>query len=327
MSMPTHIHHSVPDGRRLPLIVAAEAPAPDAVQWAREMRPWVEDKLAVHGAVLFRGFAVTLPKFRPFAGALSDKIDSFTEESSPRSVIEGEVFSSTDYPKSYPIQFHNEYSYASRWPMKLFFCCLQPSESGGETPIADSREILARLSASTRDQFHQRRVLYRRNFSPQRGVSWQTAYRTSDPSEVERYCAQYGITVEWLPGGCLRTTQVEDAIVRHPRTNEPTWFNHGFFFNARALEPKHIRDVFLRMPEDQLSTNTYFGDGAPIGEAVIEEIRDAYRKCMVALPWQTGDVLLIDNMLTSHGRSPYEGKRSIGVVMSDGCSRAELSAP
>ena len=34
------------------------------------------------------------------------------------------------------------------------------------------------------------------------------------------------------------------------------------------------------------------------------------------LLWRAGDVLLIDNMLTAHGRNPFSGKRSVVVGMS-----------
>jgi alpha-ketoglutarate-dependent taurine dioxygenase len=32
-------------------------------------------------------------------------------------------------------------------------------------------------------------------------------------------------------------------------------------------------------------------------------------------PWRTGDVLMLDNMLTAHARDPFEGPRKVVVAM------------
>lgn len=289
--------------------------------WVRERRPWIEEQLRTCGAVLFRNFGIDIGSFRSFAVELSSSMATFTEESSPRSAISQDVATSTNYPKEYPIQFHNEYSYSARWPAKLFFCCIKPASCGGNTPLADSRRVLAALRPSTVEAFRSRRVLYRRNFYPGIGVGWETAFGSSDRSAVERYCTQHKISCEWLSAGGLRTSQVEDAIISHPQTGEPIWFNHAFFFNVRSLEPKEVRESMLQEKSDELSTNSYFGDGGEISEDLIEEIRRAYQQSRAEFQWERGDVLLIDNMLMAHSRSTYSGDRRIAVLMADPCSR------
>jgi len=309
---------------RRPLVVAVTADGPlDPVEWGARHREWVEETLAGHGAILFRGFGLgTAERLGAFAAALSHELPTFAEESSPRHPIQGSVYTSTDYPGEFPIQMHNEYSYAHEWPMKLFFGCFVPATSGGETPVASTRAVRRRLRASTAEAFRTRRILYVRNYRRGVGVSWQAAFRTDDPAEVDRHCARIGIETEWLGPDTLRTRQTGDAIVRHPRTGEELWFNHGFFFNVRALEPESLRRFFLRQAEDSLSTNTYFGDGTPIPDDVIEELRGIYAQEKLHFPWQAGDVLLIDNMLASHGRAPFKGPRNVAVVMGDRGRRA-----
>ena len=76
-------------------------------------------------------------------------------------------------------------------------------------------------------------------------------------------------------------------------------------------------EFFLSEPEENLSTNTYYGDGSPIEPEAIDELRRAYQAESRSFPWQVGDVLLIDNMLASHGRQPYSGPRKVAVVMAD----------
>jgi alpha-ketoglutarate-dependent taurine dioxygenase len=310
----------------LPLVITRLTKALDCVAWARENRAWVLQQLRAHGALLLRDFAVDLTNFRQLVAALSDSIEPFAEESSPRSSVAPDVFTSTDYPSTYPIQFHNEFSYSSRWPLKLFFCCLREPQRDGSTPIADCRRVLSALSSATREKFGQHGVLYKRNFFPYMGVSWRTAFGTSDAAVVEQYCSDNDIEVAWDKNGTLRTTSRRAAIVRHPHGEEDVWFNHGFFFNVRAIEPPEVRRALLTQPEAALSTNTYFGNGDLIKEEVIDELRTAYNDASAQLPWRRGDVLFIDNMLVAHGRRPYSGERKIVVAMSDPCLRKDLSA-
>ena len=53
------------------------------------------------------------------------------------------MYTSTEYPADQSISLHNELSYAHRWPEKLFFFCQTEPQRGGETPLADSRRIVA----------------------------------------------------------------------------------------------------------------------------------------------------------------------------------------
>jgi hypothetical protein len=48
---------------------------------------------------------------------------------------------------------------------------------------------------------------------------------------------------------------------------------------------------------------------------VLDLIRSAYEQTKIKFPWQKNDVLLLDNMLFSHGREPYTGARKVLVGM------------
>jgi alpha-ketoglutarate-dependent taurine dioxygenase len=311
----------------LPLMVVPKKPGLDAMSFAREAAPWIEEQLQLCGAVLFRGFGVdTASKFDDFSRCISADLRGFSEESSPRSNVFGSVYTSTDYPKQYPIQFHNEYSYSNEWPGKLYFCCIVPPTRGGATPIADSRRILVRISPTTRDRFIKKKVLYVRNFMQGVGVSWQKAFQTDDRATVERYCQSVGIELQWRTSDQLTTRQTGTATLVHPKTGEEVWFNHAFLFNVRALEPVALREYLLSQPEEDLSTHTYYGDGTPIEPETIEEIRTAYRHESRRFDWKKGDVLLIDNMLTAHAREPFAGERKIVVIMAERYSREEVGS-
>ncbi|RYZ56044.1 MAG: TauD/TfdA family dioxygenase [Proteobacteria bacterium] len=314
------------DTANSPLLIRPGIEASKQMLWIKAHKPAIEQELRQRGALIFRGFGIDSPeRLLEFAGATSNDSPNFKEESSPRSQVSGAVYTSTDYPEDYEIQFHNEYSYANEWPMKLYFACIIPSQTAGETPVASTRGLLSRLSPETVKAFRAKGIMYVRNFSSGMGVSWQTAFQTSDKAVVEAYCRSRGLGCEWIEGDVLRTRKVQNPIVKHPITGEDVWFNHGFFWNARALEPMEVREYFLSLEPDSLPTNTFYGDGSLIPEDVVDEIRAAYAAEAIRVPWEKGDVLLIDNMLMSHGRSSFSGPRRIVVQMADGFKRSDLA--
>jgi alpha-ketoglutarate-dependent taurine dioxygenase len=309
----------------LPLVIRPAVAGLDPMQWAAANRDMVEQRLQKHGAVLFRGFGVdTVEAFNDFVQAVVGELMEYKERSSPRHEEGERIYTSTDYPADQRIFPHNEHSYSRRFPLKLFFCCITPSEEGGQTPIANTRRIFERIDPAIRERFAQKGWMYVRNFGDGFGLPWQTVFQTSDPAEVEAYCARAGITPEWKSGGRLRTRQVRPAIARHPRTGELTWFNHATFFHVSTL-PRQMREALLAdFAEDDLPNNTYYGDGSPIEPETMQALRAAYEAETVMFDWQKGDVLLVDNMLSSHARESFVGPRKILVAMADAYERDDM---
>jgi hypothetical protein len=73
------------------------------------------------------------------------------------------------------------------------------------------------------------------------------------------------------------------------------------------------------MLEEDLPKNVFYGDGSPIGAAVLRGIREAFQQETVSFAWQRGDILMLDNMLSAHGRTPFVGRRSVLVGMAEPC--------
>src|SRR4029453_5751597 len=163
-----------------------------------------------------------------------------------------------------------------------------------------------------------------RNYGDGMGLPWQTVFQTTDRAEVDSYCRGVGITTEWKADGRLRTRQIGPAVVMHPRTRERVWFNHATFFNALTL-PQHARDGLLgQLPPEDLPQNTFYGDGSPIETDVIQQLQSIYCESLIEFPWQLGDVLLLDNMLTVHARNSFSGPRRIMTAMSEPQRSADL---
>ena len=78
--------------------------------------------------------------------------------------------------------------------------------------------------------------------------------------------------------------------------------------------------------EEDLPRNVYFADGSPIDPAMLDEICEVYEQQEVCFPWREGDILLIDNMLTAHGRKPFAGARRVVVGMAEAVEDAMTKA-
>ncbi|HEX5084046.1 MAG TPA: TauD/TfdA family dioxygenase [Blastocatellia bacterium] len=305
-------------GRAWPLVLTPAQPHLDLAVWAKERAEFIEQSLNQAGALLFRGFGVaTAEGFQRVVSAVTPQLLVYKERSTPRSSVGGEIYTATEYPADKTIPLHNENSYSHEFPRKLWFCCLQPAEEGGETPLADSREVFRRISQDTKARFIEKGVMYVRNYGAGIDLDWPTVFQTRSPEAVEEYCRRSGIEFEWRPGDRLRTRQVRPATIIHPLTGEQIWFNQAHLFHLSSLEKALREDLLTTTAEEELTRNAYYGDGTAIAEDTLEEIRRAYQQCAVTFPWRFGDVLLVDNLLIAHGRMPYRGSRKILVAMAE----------
>jgi alpha-ketoglutarate-dependent taurine dioxygenase len=312
-------------GSDLPLLVEPAIEGVDLVAWAERNRALVEDYLQRHGAILFRNFNVrTTTSFEQFIKASAGELLEYADQTSPRHKVSGNVYTSTDYPAHQTIFLHNENSYAAVWPLKLFFFCVSPAAAGGETPVADVRKVLARIPPYIKERFAEKGWMLARNFGGGLGLSWETVFQTTDRRAVEEYCESSGISFKWRDRDRLTTRQVRKAIVNHPRTGEPVWFNHATFFHSSTAPPEIRQMLLTQYSAEELPYQTYYGDGSDIEDSTLETLRAAYRAETVSFRWQQGDILILDNMLVAHGRNPFSGPRKIVVGMAQPFTYADI---
>ncbi|MEH2037881.1 TauD/TfdA family dioxygenase [Nostoc sp.] len=302
----------------LPLVIKPAVKGVDLLTWAKINREFIQAELLKYTAILFRGFNITsIEEFEQIIAAICKEALEYRYRASPRTQVAGRIYTSTDYPADQSIFPHNEHAYSPTFPLKIFFFCSIPPAQGGETPIGNCRQVFANIDPKIKERFIEKQVMYMRNFGDGFGLPWQTVFQSTDKAKVEEYCSKNRIDFEWKAGDKLRTRQVGPAIIQHPTTGEMVWFNHATFFHVSTLEAKIRNSLVSSFKEEDLPTNTYYGDGSVIEPEVLEHLRQAYQQQMVSFTWEEGDVLMLDNMLAIHARNPFVAPRKILVGMAE----------
>lgn len=300
----------------LPLLLDVEMHGLNAGSWAEEYQHDIRCLLEANGAVLIRGLKV--PGSAQFGRILTTLFGSelleYTYRSTPRTELRGNIYTATEYPATEVIPQHNENAYSRHWPNRIGFMCILPSETGGETPIGDSRTIYNMLPPRVRGKLEEQGVKYVRNYSTL-DLPWSVVFQTEDKAEVEAYCRENELKFEWLENNGLRTSQVNPATAIHPRTGEKLWFNQAHLFHASSLGEEMAATLISSLGEENLPRNSYYGDGSPIESETLKLIRDAYESTRIRFLWQRNDLILLDNMLFTHGREPFTGARKVLVGM------------
>jgi alpha-ketoglutarate-dependent taurine dioxygenase len=312
------------DGESLPLVIKPSINEIDIAEWLHDNREFIGEKLLQNGAILFREFNITTaPEFERLGLAICSELFNENGEH-PRETVSGKVYTPVFYPGDRKLLWHNENTFNHRWPMKIMFGCRQPAQQGGETPIVDSRKVFQLINSKIRETFIEKQVMYVRNYGDGLGLDWQTVFQTQNQAEVEKKCQENGIKFEWKSENRLRTLSIRPAVIKHPQTGELSWFNQAQHWHPACLDAATRESLFASFQPEDLPRNCYYGDGTPIEDSVMEEICGVYQQLEVSFPWQTGDVLLLDNILTAHARNPFVGERKLFVAMGEMTSYTEI---
>ncbi|MET7718923.1 TauD/TfdA family dioxygenase, partial [Streptomyces sp. NPDC005407] len=289
-----------------------------APAWAAEHRHALRTLVTEHGALLTRGLHLRDADqagavFQELAPALMTDKEAFA----PRRTYTPGVYSSSQWPPNQPMCMHHELSYTLQPPGLMLFACLTAPTTGGATAIADAPTVLEALPTELVHRFEQEGWLLTRTYNDEIGAPYAQAFGTDDRTAIEDYCRTHAIDFAWQPDGSLRTRQHRPAVTAHPVTGRRCWFNQIAFLNEWTIEPE-IREYLIDVyGADQLPFNTRFGSGDAIGEDIIQLLGDTYTTHTIREPWQSGDLMLVDNLRTAHSREAYEGSREVLVAMAE----------
>lgn len=292
----------------------------------------LKQQMLKHGGLLFRNFPVHNEK--DFASVIKGlNIGSFIDYiggDSPRNKIAEGIYTSTEAPPSVKIPLHNELSFVKHYPKHIYFYCQYPSPEGGETILGDSRKIYHAVNDDVRKRFIDRGLKYVSCYYYKSEImnllnklqkshkSWIQVFETENKAEVERKCRDNEFGFKWNKNDWIQISQTRPSVNVHPETHEKVWFNqvHLYDFNPKLLGWwRYVGAKLFYCQKHTRLHEVYFADSNVIPRSDIYHILNVLDENTVSFPWQKGDVLVLDNVLSMHGRATFKGKRRILAAM------------
>lgn len=303
------------DGEAFPLVYECRGEGADlksVEDWLRQSRATLDRQIREAGTVFFRGFplstdqdfdrfirAFDYPNFR-YEDSLSNAV---------RVVRTERVFTANEAPPNVTICLHHEMAQTPVYPSRLFFFCEHPAEQGGATPLCRSDILFERLLSEFPefvDDCETKGLLYT-NIMPAEndptsgmGRSWQSTFRAETRDEAEQQLQKLGYSWEWLPNGCLRSTTPVLPAVMEVEPGRRTFFN-------QLIAAFHGWKDSRNDPTKAVT----FGDGSLLNPETMDRVAVIAEELTFDVPWQKGDVALVENRVVMHGRRTFSGTRKV----------------
>lgn len=317
--------------RTFPLVIEAEGTEEtDPLPFFHDVD--FDDLLSRHGAVLFRGFELSNPGVDEALAALDASFSIPTiGNQTLRHKVSQRTANSTGAPRFYYIPQHIEWNYNGRLPGTLAFYCEHPPESDGSTVIADNRNLTKQLPDSIMDKLDAN-YLYQFTFSSEYTAGDLLTYFDAEREE-DAYARMHelGFAMRDDLEGVMQS--VRSCLIRHPRTNDVLlampleymykkvlkngMFNVRKFNRTKRLKYLTILAVgrILEIAGKKTVPSRIVFEDRALTRREYRDYLNILNANKVFFTWRRGDLLLLDNLLVTHGKQPHTGKRKIIVSM------------
>ena len=282
-------------------------------------------KLALHGALLFRGLPIGNAKdFSDFSHAFGYRPHEIIGSIAKRPLLAPNVSIASEAPKEVLIYNHNELPRLPYSPAYIFFFGEETAKRGGETSISSSLELFTRAQQEMPEFIEElvgkgilSTITYKASKQFEGGTTLREAFgkeiedhddeitqRRKIEAQIKRYGRGEHTTWRWIDDGLIVTHRLS-AIRTQPKTNLPTLFTGlAAYYKSAQLQNDTNRGV-----------TQMYGDGTPIPDHFLAHLAQITDQIRVLHKWEQGDVLVFDNIIAQHGREPWEGEQSDRVVL------------
>lgn len=247
------------------------------------------------GILLFRGFGVDYEQMKAFAEKFSSRfvLDKDRPIVDPRN-----KYVTLVDPGMHYVSPHCENANSPFRPDVIWFCCGVPASQGGETLFWDGVRVWQELDEELRQLFITQKIKFSQKFP---AADWKRFLGVGATlADVKRTLnGILGLSYKINQDQSISLEYVCSAVVK-------TKYGHqDAFANSLIAEYKNPRGVVT------------FEDGSPIPSTVINTIQQLMNNLTEVIPWQSGDLVMIDNSRFLHGRRSFtDTKRRIYSLLS-----------
>lgn len=264
----------------------------------------VIDHFKQSGVVLFRGFGMDQPDFVSYTENLTPDFIDYSGGAYARDRIDDNatVLSVTGNRQFFAVPLHGEMFYTKFRPTILWFYCVVPPVSGGETTVCDGVALYRQLSPETQELFKSRPINYIRHYED---GNWQKIYLSDSVEKVAGLCRERDTEFTYNTDDRSISTEYRCSAITTPLyTDQPAFVNN-------------ILPVLTQEANGHTHSLVRFADGGRIPEDVIAEIKEVSGRLTFGVEWQAGDLVMVDNSRFMHGRHAFnDTQRELNMRMS-----------
>ena len=308
------------DGSLFPLVKLCQSPdasIEDAARWVQANKDELLRQATESGTVFFRDFpVVSAEDFDTFLSALS--IPNFPYRESLSNAVRfnrtDRVFTANEAPSEVDILYHHEMAQTPVYPGVILFFCEKAADEGGATQLCRSDWLYERLLKQVPEFIKtcEQKGLKYTSVMPEiddpksgMGRSWGSTLGVDSKEAAEHRFEELGYSIRWLDDGSLRATTPALPAVMEVSPGRRTFFNQliaafGGWKDSRNDPSDAIRH----------------GDGSKLDAEAVQRAIGISEEISFEVPWQAGDVALIDNTIVMHGRRPFVGTRKVLASLS-----------
>ncbi len=281
----------------------------------------VSDALEQNGALIFRGFGANIDDFTKFSEQFSNQFSYYEggglqwrSLNRERVNNNNSLFTTTGGNIGFYIPLHAEMHYTGSPPKFLWFYCEEAPLDKGQTLLANSRVMFEALSNETRDFFRTNKVKYIRDY---KNGEWQQSFNTNEINHLKTLCAEQACTVQsdTDQNVCIEYTQ---SAILQDKHQQDCFVNNVLVIHyfEHALESGLAQAYIPDMKKQASPVKARMENGERFPDRILLDLAEAAQAVSVPHQWQAGDIILIDNFQTLHGRNESADKdRKIYVRM------------
>lgn len=244
-------------------------------------------KLAEYGAVLLRGFPTTTDQFSKLVDLVTPKtaIDPAREFFAKNVQL---VDSGVN-----EIGLHCENGTTPLVPHIVWFYCERAASQGSQTTICDGVAVWNLLSPEAKELFLSRRIIFSRNVKNDLWVKYVKHHYPHLHGESHISQKMLDDVFSSISGANVSLNSDGSLFLSHAVfAAKKTFFSSSIAFANSLFGPSHNYEA------PQIS----FENGEMLPDWLLAESRGKAASLTIDIPWETGDIVLIDNSRVMHGR-------------------------